>query len=89
MTGRDESGQALWIVTDAVPYPSLPAGYALAIATCEDGHKADESIVAVVRSGETEWLGDARWAQRFDPLTEKFVEHPVRDIRCRNEAAGL
>jgi hypothetical protein len=90
LAGRDEKGRARWTVTDTVPYPALPEGYFLAIATCEADGKKDETIVAVVRGvEEVEWLADVLWARRFDLDTEKFVELPIRGVRCLNEGWGL
>jgi len=89
LAGRDETGRARWTVTDAVPYPALPEGYLLAMATCEADGKKDETIVAVVRATETEWLADVLWARRYDLNTEKFVEQPIRGLRCLNEGWGL
>ena len=90
LAGRDDKGRARWTVTDAVPYPALPEGYFLAIATCEADGKKDETIVAVVRGlEEVEWLADVLWARRYDLDTEKFVEQPIRGVRCLNEGWGL
>jgi len=89
LAGRDESGRARWTVTDALPYPVLPEGYFLAIASCETDGKKDETIVAVVRATETEWLADVLWARRYDLGTAKFVEQPLPGVRCLNEGWGL
>lgn len=89
MAGRDEAGKAHWVVTDAVTYPTLPEGYLLVIATCEADGKKDETIVAVVRGSEAEWLADVLWARRYDLGTEKFVELPSRGVRCLNEGWGV
>lgn len=89
LAGRDDAGKARWTITDAVPYPALPNGYLLAIATCETDGRKDETIVAVVRATEAEWLADALWARRYDLGTEKFVDHPNRGVRCLNEGWGL
>jgi hypothetical protein len=89
MAGRDGAGRARWTVTDAVPYPALPDGYVLAIATCESNGRKDETILAAVRAEESEWLEDVLWARRYDPVTQKFVEHPSLGVRCLNEGWGL
>ena len=72
-----------------MPYPALPDGYVLAIATCESNGRMDETILAAVRAEENEWLEDVLWARRYDPVTEKFVEHPSHGVRCLNEGWGL
>jgi hypothetical protein len=90
LAGRDDKGRARWTVTDAVPYPALPEGYFLAIATCEADGKKDETIVAVVRAvEEEEWLADVLWARRFDLDAQKFVDQPSEGVRCLNEGWGL
>lgn len=86
---RDDQQKAIWTITDTLPHPVLPEGYLLAIATCQIDGKDDETIIAVVRNEEEEWLGDSIWARRFDLSKEKFVEQPTSGVRCRNEAAGL
>jgi hypothetical protein len=89
MKGRDDQQKPIWSVTDTLPYPALPEGYVLAIATCQLDGKDDETIIAAVRNAEEEWLGTLLWARRFDMSKEKFVEQPTAGVRCRNEAAGL
>lgn len=89
MAGRDDAGRARWTITDVVPYPALPDGYLLAMTTCETDGKMDETIVAVVRATETEWLTDVLWARRYDLGMEKFVEQPSGGVRCLNEGWGL
>ena len=89
IAGHDDAGRARWTITDALPYPALPEGYLLAIATCESDGKKDETIVAAVRVTEDEWLADVIWARRYAVGTEKFVEHPGRGVRCLNEGWGL
>ena len=89
IAGHDDAGRARWTITDAMPYPALPEGYLLAIATCESDGKKDETIVAAVRLTETEWLEEVIWARRYAVGTEKFVEHPGRGVRCLNEGWGL
>ncbi len=56
MTGRDDQQKARWIVTDTLPYPDLPEGYLLAIASCQVDGKDDQTIIAVVLNAEEEWL---------------------------------
>jgi hypothetical protein len=89
IAGHDDAGRARWTITDAVPYPAMPEDYLLAIATCENDGKSDQTIVAAVRATEAEWLADVVWARRYDLGTEKFVEHPSRGVRCLNEGWGL
>ena len=89
IAGHDDAGRARWTITDAMPYPALPEGYLLAIATCESDGKKDETIVGAVRLTQNEWLADVIWARRYAVGTEKFVEHPGRGVRCLNEGWGL
>jgi hypothetical protein len=89
IAGHDDAGRARWTVTDALPYPALPEGYLLAIATCESDGRKDETIVAAVRAADTEWLADVIWARRYAEGTEKFVEQSGRGVRCLNEGWGL
>jgi hypothetical protein len=89
IAGHDDAGRARWTITDAMPYPALPEGYFLAIATCQSDGKKDEAIVAAVRLAETEWLEDVIWVRRYAVGSAKFVEHPGRAVRCLNEGWGL
>ena len=89
MAGRDDEQKARWVVTDTLPYPDLPEGYLLAIASCQLDGKDDQTIVAAVLNAEEEWLETLQWARRYDLTKEKFVEQPTAGVRCRNEAAGL
>ena len=89
LAGRDEKGRARWTITDVVPYPVLPEGYFLAMTTCESDGRKDETIVAVVRGEDTEWLADVLWARRYDLATQKFVDQPSSGLRCLNEGWGL
>lgn len=89
LAGRDDQQKAIWVITDTLPYPAIPEGYLLAIATCQADGKDDETIIAAVRYEEEEWLGTSLWARRYDLSKEKFVEHPTAGVQCRNEAAGL
>jgi hypothetical protein len=90
LTGRDDQQKAIWIITDTLPYPTIPEGYLLAIATCQIDGKDDETVIAVVRNEEEEeWLKTLLWVRRFDLSKEKFVEQPTAGVQCRNEAAGL
>jgi hypothetical protein len=89
LAGRDDKGRARWTITDVVPYPILPEGYYLAMTTCESDGRKDETIVAVVRGEDTEWLADVLWARRYDLDTQKFVDQPSTGVRCLNEGWGL
>ena len=89
LAGRDDKGRARWTITDVVPYPILPEGYYLAMTTCESDGRKDETIVAVVRGEDTEWLADVLWARRYDLDTQKFVDQPSSGVRCLNEGGGL
>lgn len=86
---RDDRRKAIWIITDTLPYPTLPEGYLLAIANCRIDGKPDRTIIAAVRNEDGEWLGTLLWAHRFDLSKEKFVEQPTAGVQCQNEAAGL
>jgi hypothetical protein len=88
MTGRDASKKAFWNITDTLPYPTLQAGYFLAIANCQDDGKDDQTIIAAVRATDTEWLKDILWAKRYDLKTGKFVDHASTRVQCANEGWG-
>ncbi|MFC4310510.1 hypothetical protein ACFPN2_15570 [Steroidobacter flavus] len=89
LVGHDEQQKAIWKVTSSVAYPDVPDGYSLAIASCQVNGEDDQTIVAVVRNEEAEWLGRFLWIRRFDLDKEVFVEQPAEGVQCRNEAAGL
>lgn len=88
-TGPNESNKPFWIIKDTMPYPALPEGYYLAIATCQEKGKDNLTIIAAVRAANTEFFKDILWVRRFDLQKEKFVEHTNSDVQCINEGWGL
>jgi len=89
LVGRNDAGKATWRVTDAMPYPALPQGHALSIATCTNDGENDETIIAAVNVTDTEWYKSVLWARRYDINSGKFVDHPIAGLRCLNESWGL
>ena len=88
-SGKSATGKTPWKVTDAMPYPSLPEGYSMIIASCTDDGEMDETVIAAVQVADTEWHENVLWARRYDIESEKFVEHPRANVRCLNEGWGL
>ncbi len=87
---RDPTGNPIWLITDSVPYPDLPANFYLAMSTCRFENRKDDLIVASVRYEESkEWHGDVRQAWRFNLANEAFAPFPTNNVECANEGWGL
>ena len=87
--GRNSTGSAIWKVTDAMPHPSIQHGQTLSVATCTVNGKADEALIAVAQTEDSEWYDNVLWVRRYDLESEKFSDHPAENVRCLNEAWGL
>lgn len=77
--------EAYWQITDTLPYPAIGDGYELVIGTCQENETSDATIIAVVKTGNGEWLGQATWARRIDLRTGKFSGMTPAAVRCINE----
>jgi hypothetical protein len=89
LASHDADTRAVWTITDAVPYPPMPDGYILSIATCEDNGTFDGTIFAAVRETDGEWHNDVLWARRYDKRTGKFINHSIAGVRCVNLGWGV
>lgn len=78
-----------WLVVDQMPYPEIPANFELASAACEINGKSDLSIIAVVKSTDTEWHNQVRFAYKANTATLQFETISTKGIRCQNNAWGL
>ena len=75
------------ILTDVIDHPRVAAGEALLVSACERDGIADMTLVAVVdTAGAAEMYDAVRWAVRLQD--GKFVQVPVKGIRCVNEGYG-
>ena len=78
-----------WLVLDQMPYPDTPANFELASAACEINGKSDLSIIAVVKTTDTEWHKQVRFAYKANTVTKQFETISTKGIRCQNNAWGL
>lgn len=85
LAGRDGQ-QALWEITDALPFPKAGKQFHLQIGSCRANGNDDGKVVAIVRQDlKNELLTDVAWARRLDLASGKFM--PVSGkVDCINEA---
>jgi hypothetical protein len=78
--------QALWEITDALPFPKAGKQFHLQIGSCRADGNDDGKVVALVRQDlKNELLTDVAWARRLDLASGKFM--PVSGkVDCINEA---
>jgi hypothetical protein len=79
----------IWSITDVLDYPSVPEGYYLAIGTCSLGTVTDDTISAVIKITDSEWLEHAIWARQLNLATGQFAGIPAATVRCLNEGWGF
>lgn len=85
---RVDPKKARWIVTDQISFDQLPPGHHVAFALCERRGELDETILAVVKTTDTEWYTDLRSAYKANLNTGRFEKIPPKGIRCLNEGWG-
>lgn len=78
-----------WEILDHMSYPSTPKGFELVYGICQNNGKADDSIIAVVKNADTEWLDKVRFAYKANISTGQFETIATKGVRCENVAAGL
>lgn len=88
-TSRIDPKKARWLVTDQMPYPNLPKGFHVVIALCERNGRLDETIVATVKTTDTEWYSIVHSAFRANLTTGRFETTTTKGVRCRNEGWGV
>jgi len=57
--------------------------------SCERDGTRDETIIAIVKTTDTEWYDTVRSAFRANLSTGRFEERPPRGCGCRNEGWGV
>ncbi len=86
---QDKSGHHIWLVLDTFDVPTLPKGYQLSYADCGPNGEVDATIVAAVRFDiSKDLLDEVLWAKRLDLKAGRFVDLPVRGLKCVNAAFG-
>ena len=78
-----------WLVTDQMPYPKAPAGFHVVFGPCERDGTQDETIIAIVKTTDTEWYNTVRSAFRANVRTGRFERTPTTGVRCYNEGWGV
>ena len=86
---RDKSGHFIWLIVDSFDLPTLPKGYQLSYADCGPHGDIDATIVAAVRLDMSkDLLDEVLWAKRLDLKAGRFVDMPVKGLKCVNAAFG-
>lgn len=81
--GRAPDGNnALWLVTDALPYPARAPRQGLRWATCLYKGAEDRAVMAVVEDKTSARSKAAGWAFRLDYETGKLMPIAPSDVEC-------
>src|SRR3989442_12222534 len=78
-----------WLVTDQMPYPKAPAGFHVVLGSCERDGTRDETIIAIVKTTDTEGYDTVRSAFHRNLSTGRFERTSTTGMRCRNEGWGV
>lgn len=78
-----------WLILDQMPYPVTPANFAVLYGECQLNGKPDPSIIAVVKTTDTEWFESIRFAYKANTTTEQFETISIKGIRCENTGYGI
>ena len=81
--------KARWLVTDQMPYPEAPTGFQVVYGLCEKNKKPDQTIIAVVKTSDTEWYTVVRAAYKANLDTGRFEKTSNKGLRCGNEGWGI
>jgi len=85
---RTDPKKARWLVTDAMPYPTVPRGHQVIFGGCQRNGLSNEAILAVAKTTDTEWYNVIRFAYEVNLNTGLFEETSPVGIRCINEGWG-
>jgi hypothetical protein len=86
---RTDPKKARWFVTDQMPYPKAPTGFQVVYGLCERNSRRDDTIIAVVKTTDTEWHTVVRSAYKANLETGLFEKISIKGLRCGNEGWGL
>lgn len=86
---RIDPKKVRWIVTDQMPYARTPTGFQVVYSLCERNGKADETIIAIVKTTDTEWYTNVRFSYRANLSTGRFEKTSTKGVRCLNEGWGV
>lgn len=81
--------KAQWLIIDEMSYPVTQLGFQVIYGLCERNRKIDETIIATVKSTDTEWYTTVKLAYRANLKTEHIEKISINEIRCLNEGWGL
>ncbi len=83
---RSPSGSYVFTVTDELPYPNIPKGYAFVYLGCRLDGKFDSTLMAVYKVDPHKvWSTDVIWAKKLDIKSGKFVNVALKSMSCANE----
>lgn len=86
---RTDPKKARWLVTDQMPYPEVPTGFQVVYGLCERNKKPDQTIIAVVKTTDSEWYTAVRSAYKANLDTGRFEKTSIKGLRCGNEGWGV
>lgn len=86
---RTDPMKPRWLVTDQMPYPEAPTGFQVVYNQCERNGKPDQTIVAVIKTANTEWYTVVRSAYKANLDTGRFEKISIKGLRCGNEGWGV
>jgi len=86
---RIDPKKARWLVTDIMPYPKTPSGFQVVYSLCERNGTPDETIIAIVKTTDTEWYTTVRFAYRANLNTGRFEKTSPKGVQCRNDGWGV
>lgn len=86
---RVNSKKAHWLVLDQMPFPKTPNGYQVVYSLCERYGKSDDTIIAIVKTTDTEWYSTVFRAYKANLNIGRFQTTSTRGIRCLNDGWGV
>lgn len=86
---RTDPKQARWLITDQMPYPETTPGFQVVYGLCEKDGKPEDTIIAVVKTTDTEWYTTVHSAYRANLNTGRFEDTSTEGVRCLSEGWGM
>ena len=86
---RTDVKQPRWLVTDQMPYPAAPDDSHVVYSMCAQNEVRDETIIAVVKSSNSEFFTEISLAYKVNLDTGRFEQMSTSGLICINESYGL
>ena len=86
---RVDPNKPRWLVLDLMPYPKTPKGYQVVYSLCERDGNSDETIIAIVKTTDTEWYSTVFRAYKANLNAGRFETTSTKGVRCLNDGWGL